>query len=78
MNSISDNIVKVTFTSAETSKNTLDGLISDQNGVIASAGNTAQHAEFSVSSPVDQFSFINTAQVRINTMTVTIADGARL
>ncbi len=75
VNSISDNIVKVTFTSAETSKNTLDGLISDQNGVIASAGNTAQHAEFSVSSPVDQFSFINTAQVRINTMTVTIADG---
>lgn len=75
VNSISDNIVKVTFTSAETSKNMLDGLISDQNGVIASAGNTAQHAEFSVSSPVDQFSFINTAQVRINTMTVTIADG---
>lgn len=75
VNSISGNIVKVTFTSAETSKNTLDGLISDQNGVIASAGNTAQHAEFSVSSPVDQFSFINTAQVRINTMTVTIADG---
>ena len=75
VNSISDNIVKVTFTSAETSKNKLDGLISDQNGVIASAGNTAQHAEFSVSSPVDQFSFINTAQVRINTMTVTIADG---